>query len=63
MTKDLKVEQLVGDPFEKLSIEEMTKIQGSGVQTVQSTPWAALEGFTVSLAISHEFGGRHHRHR
>ncbi|MCC4358751.1 lichenicidin A2 family type 2 lantibiotic [Limosilactobacillus reuteri] len=62
MKSDMDVEKIIGEPFEKLNVEEMTKIQGAGVQTVQSTPWTAVEGFTVSLAISNEFGGRR-RHR
>lgn len=41
MEKDINT--VVGDPFEELTIDEMTKIQGDGTQSAQSTPGPRME--------------------
>lgn len=55
MEKDINT--VVGDPFKELTIDEMTKIQGNGTQSAQSTPVveSLAESFALSYAISRAF--------
>lgn len=54
-----KINNVVGDPFEELEMEEMTIVQGAGDMDAESTPVllsvsAALSSAAATYQLSHD---------
>ncbi|QGF40969.1 type 2 lantibiotic [Limosilactobacillus gastricus] len=63
MDANKKIDTVSGSPFESLSIEEMTKIQGSGSQNMMTVSPVAtpIASFQASEYISHKINKFLHR--